>query len=48
MVMDRNDGVVIAFCQCADHVRNAFLHFWISTLNGIKLDGVVILAGFYG
>ena len=45
MVVNRHDGVVVVFCQGANHVCHALLHFGVGALHGVKFNGIVILPG---
>ncbi len=47
VVVDRDNRVVVALCQCADYVCHALLHFGVGALHGIQLNSVGILAGLY-
>ena len=44
MVVNRNDGIVVAFAQGTHHVVGTFLHLGVGTLHGIEFDARSILA----
>ncbi len=45
VVVNRHDGIVVVFGQCADYVRHTLLHLGVGTLHGIKLNARGILSG---
>ena len=45
MIVNRNDGIAVAFGQGTNHIRDPLLHFRVGPLHGIELDGVVVLSG---
>ena len=48
VVVDRDDWVVVALGDRADHVGGAFLHLWVGTLYGVQLDAARVLSGVDG
>ena len=48
VVMDGDDGIVVAFREGADHVLHTLLHLRIGALYGVELYGASVLTGIDG
>ncbi len=44
VVVDRDDGVVVALDEAAYGVEDAFLHFGVRALDGVEFDFVAVFA----
>lgn len=47
MVMDADNRVYIFLAQGTYKVVSTFLHLWVGTLNGVKLNAVAVAACVY-
>ena len=48
VVMDRDDGIVVALREGTDDILHALLHLGIGALHGVELDGASVLTGIDG